>query len=453
MRWKQESADFQVRELLAEGFLRPRGPVRVYRVTKRKLTTLEAAGTLAELADVPSAEVHLAGLKDRQGVTTQYMSVRGGRPVELTLPDLDIRLAGCADEHISSEQSLGNAFQIRLRAVQPDELAALRVGLDEVRRHGLVNYFDEQRFGNLTHGQGWIAKGLMRGRIEAALRRLLTAPSNSDDRREAAFKDAVDRDWGDWGTCRDHAGRRGKHHSLFEHLRDAPRDFEGAFRHISSRLRLIHLYAFQSHLWNRAVASYVADLIGLGELRIADGVEGPLLFHAGELPVDLTRATFRLPGPGLEDVAVPEQRRHLEEVLAQHRMVPDQLRIDLPGFQLKGEDRALVIRPRGLRMHAERVPGPHPRWTVELAFELPRGAYATLLLRRLTARRARGPLDPWDARFAQPGLMPRAQAPGRGEEPRAPGRAAPGASPRGARPDRGGRADAARGGGARRPAH
>lgn len=409
MRWKQEVGDFRVRELLAEGYLRPRGPVRVYQVTKRKLTSLEAAAILAELAGVPAAEVQMAGLKDRQGVTVQYMSIRGGKPVEADDERLAIALAGFADEPLRSEHSLGNAFRIRLRAVQPEELASLRAGLTEVRRHGLVNYFDEQRFGNLTHGQGWIAKGLIRGRTEAALRRLLTSRSDHDDPREAAFKEAVERDWGDWSACRDHAGRRGKHHSLFEHLREAPQDFAGAFQHVSARLRLIHLYAFQSHLWNRAVASYMAELVGLGELRLADGIEGPLVFHVGEVPVDLREASFRLPGTGLEDVDVPEQRRHFEEALAQHRLVADDLRIDLPGFQFKGEDRALVVRPRSLEMHAERVGGAIPRWTVELSFELPRGSYATLFLRRLGARRARGPLDPWDERFVQPGLAPHAR--------------------------------------------
>ena len=410
MRWKQEVGDFRVRELLEEGFLQPRGPVRVYKVTKKKLTTLEAASALADLADVPRAEVHFAGLKDRQGVTTQFMSVRGGRPVEVNEPELSIALAGCADDHLTSERSRGNAFRVRLRAVEPDELADLRRGLSEVRRHGVVNYFDEQRFGNLVHGQGWIAKGLIRGQTEAALRRLLTARSPRDDRRTRAFKDAVDADWGDWAECREHAGRHGAHHSLFEHLRDHPDDFAGAFQHVSTRLRLIHLYAFQSHLWNRAVASYIAELVGFGELRLADGVEGPLVFHAGELGVDLNEATFRLPGEGLEDVTDGTQRRHLEEALAHHRLVADQLRIDVPGFQLKGEERALVLRPHDASMSAERVPGHAARWTVELRFELPRGAYATMVLKRLLARHARGPVDPWSERFAQPGLQPTANA-------------------------------------------
>ena len=43
MRIKQRLDDFRVRELLAPDFLQERGEYRVYRVTKRKLTSLEAA--------------------------------------------------------------------------------------------------------------------------------------------------------------------------------------------------------------------------------------------------------------------------------------------------------------------------------------------------------------------------------------------------------------------------
>ena len=46
---------------------------------------------------------------------------------------------------------------------------------------------------------------------------------------------------------------------MFEHLRRKPDDWAGAFHRISTRERLIHLYAFQSHLWNLAVESWFEE--------------------------------------------------------------------------------------------------------------------------------------------------------------------------------------------------
>src|SRR5262249_60941070 len=99
---KSRARDFRVRELLDERYLRERGRFRVYLVTKTKLTSLEAAARLADMAGVPASDVGIAGLKDRQGVTTQYMSVRSKRPVFLKTPALRIETAGFADSALTS---------------------------------------------------------------------------------------------------------------------------------------------------------------------------------------------------------------------------------------------------------------------------------------------------------------------------------------------------------------
>ena len=60
-----------------------------------------------------------------------------------------------------------------MRALTEEDLApAATLAAAEVNRLGVVNYFDRQRFGSLKHGQGFIAKDLMRGDFEAALQQL-----------------------------------------------------------------------------------------------------------------------------------------------------------------------------------------------------------------------------------------------------------------------------------------
>ena len=394
MKIKHKPGDFRVRELLDDRYLQESGKHRVYLVTKRKHTSLEAAERLASLANMKAADVSMAGLKDRQGVTSQYMSLPGGKRVQFDSQELKIQPVGSALEPLSPEFSRGNAFDLRLRDLTPAELNLLRANRDLVGRLGVPNYFDEQRFGNLRHEQGWIAKGLMLGQYEAALRRLLCAESPFDGAKERAFKQGLDAAWGEWGQCREIAGRFGQHHSIFEHLRREPRDFRGAFFHVSSRLRLIHLYAWQSHIWNRAVASCFAALCGRGGGRLAESIEGPLVFQSKKLDLDPEwQGRFRLPGDGLRDVGDPEQHRYLSDALAHEGLVPDQFRIEgVSGFQLKGEDRHLFVRPHSMRMKLpERASD--PRDTAQLSFELPRGAYATLVVRGLLARPIAGVID------------------------------------------------------------
>jgi len=448
MRLKQRIEDFRVRELLAPDVVGAQGDWAVYRVTKRKLTSLEAAARVAQAAGVPSGEVSMAGLKDRQGVTIQHMALHGGRPITLHDPDLRVETIGRARAELDAEASEGNAFELVLRALDARELALLRTNLAQLREHGLVNYFGDQRFGNLRHGQGWIARELMHGEPERALRALLTGLSQHDDRESAAFKLALGRAWGDWAACRDVAGRFGAHHSVFEHLKRNPDDFAGAFQHVSTRLRLIHLYAFQSHLWNRAVAEYVRLVVPPAERIVIESVEGPLVFPSGALPLEppgpppqpAMGESFRLPGERLADVEHPLQRALLEDALAAERMVPAEFTIQgVPGFQIKGEDRPLLVRPRHLRVRpAEPDPLNWPLRLVKVRFELPRGAYATLVVQRLV--RSSGEPDSSERRRAGGARADRARGPDRG--PR--GEQAPrqGGAPR---PERGERADRARG--------
>lgn len=420
MRLKERPNDFQVTELLREGLLQERGPHRVYRVTKRKLTSLEAASELARRAGVTPGEVALAGLKDRQGVTHQFMSVEGGDPVRLHGNDLSILQVGALPRPLTSEDSDGNSFKIIVRDLGDTELRRMRASLDAVREFGLPNYFDEQRFGNLRHGQGWIFVDLARGDVSEALKRLIASVSPHDKAESSRLKAALWRKWGDWRACREIAGQYGRHHSVFEHLKREPDDFIGGLHRVGTRERLIHLFAFQSHLWNRALASWLARRTS--ESFTLRGVEGKLIMPHGavELP-ESWGGVLPLPGPRLEGVTDPEQRAAFEVALKQHGLTAEQFFVDdVPGFHLAAEPRDAVVWPRELRMRPASQDNLHPgRSSVELSFALPRGAYATLVVQRMVGPRPSFGPDGGDDRTApyvgdDGGYRPRGHAPSRG---------------------------------------
>jgi tRNA pseudouridine13 synthase len=179
---------------------------------------------------------------------------------------------------------------------------------------------------------------------------------------------------------------------VFEHLAREPDDFAGAFTFVGSRLRLIHLYAWQSHLWNRTVTSYVREITPRKDLLWVDALEGRLAFARGALPMDADLGNnWRLPGPRMEDITHPRQRELYTKALELEDVRPEGFSIEgVSGFQLKGEDRDLLIRPRKLRHEPDgedRDGFPKLR----LCFELPRGSYATMVLARLFPNRSEKP--------------------------------------------------------------
>ena len=160
----------------------------------------------------------------------------------------------------------------------------------------------------------------------------------------------------------------------------------GAFRRVSSRMRLIHLYAWQSHLWNRALATHLDRSCNHSTRFTLRSREGKLVFPKGEIPVPKAwGGSLPLPGERLSGVELEDQRALFTAALADHSLTPDQLATGgVPGFALKAEPRPVVVVPADLRVRpAEPDNMNRGKEMVRVSFNLPRGSYATLAIRRL----------------------------------------------------------------------
>jgi tRNA pseudouridine13 synthase len=173
------------------------------------------------------------------------------------------------------------------------------------------------------------------------------------------------------------------------YLADHSTDFRGAIARLRPELQGMYLSAYQSELWNRMLARWLAANIPAAEL-------GDVELHRGRLPVPKrlpTEAAGRwhslilpLPCARLRPDPAAEWHPLAEAVLAEEGVTMKGLKV--PGlnkpFFSKGERRA-CLRPDGLDAVAapdELNPG---RRKVTLRFELPRGCYATMVVKRLTA--------------------------------------------------------------------
>lgn len=140
------------------------------RIEKRGLTTRDAIGRVAEASSVPAAEIGSAGMKDKNAVTTQWLSVpaRRARPAETwALPEglrvLEVTRHG---NKLRTGHLKGNRFQIRIEGATDDALERALGIVSALSTRGLANYFGAQRFGhggrNLEKGLRWLS-ALARG--------------------------------------------------------------------------------------------------------------------------------------------------------------------------------------------------------------------------------------------------------------------------------------------------
>jgi tRNA(Glu) U13 pseudouridine synthase TruD len=111
VRLKTIPEDFRVRELLEWGEV-PAAATSCTRCTRRSCRRLRRCRSWPATANVDRSAIAYAGLKDRQAVTDQFLTIER-RAVELRLPNLRVHPVGTTDRPITSRQSSGNAFDDR----------------------------------------------------------------------------------------------------------------------------------------------------------------------------------------------------------------------------------------------------------------------------------------------------------------------------------------------------
>jgi tRNA pseudouridine13 synthase len=400
MRLKQRPEDFQVTESwrFDED---PRGAWFVYLMDKQKLSTFEAVDRLCVRFKIPRASVSFCGLKDKQGRTTQLVAVER-RQIEVQDPDLRLKPLGRSRTPLSAANTTSNRFAVTVRDLSAEDVARVPAAVAEVRRLGVVNYFDSQRFGALKHGQGFIVKDLMRGDFEAALRNVLARPSELDLSGDAKVKAFWKAHWGEWDRRNPNPGAE-RYDAVVKWLRAHPTDFRGAMLRTEPRWRALQVFAYQSWLWNEGVKQYLRDVVGIRRLTAIRYQAGTLLFPR-ELDGDLVRrlrdATFPLLAPSTT-FADPVVERAALSVLGREDMGLGDLAVPgTPEIHFDPEERPLFAFP-GRLVLGEAKPDElnRGRMRVNVAFTLPPGAYATLVVKRLfhwtlEPRRSMAPAEP-----------------------------------------------------------
>src|SRR5512138_2481446 len=384
MKLKQRPEDFVVTESwrFDED---PAGDHYVYLMDKQKLTTFDAVDRICSRFKIHHAAVSYCGLKDKQGRTTQLVAVRG-QAIDLQDPDLRLKFLGRSATPLTAANTTSNRFAVTVRDLAEEDLSKLSGSVAEVHRLGVVNYFDSQRFGALKHGQGFVAKEFLRGDFETALRNLIAHPSELDQSDDARVKGFWKEHWGEWERRNPYPGAE-KYRRIVKYLAGHPNDFRGAILRTEPRWRALQVFAYQSWLWNEGAKAYLKDVVGITRLVPVRYQVGVLLF-----PRELDSATADLLNPKTFPLLGPDStfddekvKRAALGVLKRDDMTLASLSVPkTPEIHFDHEERPLLVHPGRLTVGAaQRDELNKGRLRVNVAFTLPPGAYATLVVKRL----------------------------------------------------------------------
>ena len=385
MKLKCQPDDFRVEEL-TEAHPGQAGRFTFYRLSKRDIGTIEAVEAICRRWNLSNRQVHYAGLKDRHAATVQYLTIADGPSRDMRTSLFELEPIGRLARPYTSGQLVGNRFELVLRDLDAPESARALEAIGDIPAVGLPNYFDDQRFGSVGRSGEFVAAAWLRGDHERALRLAMAEPNPSDRSATKAEKSILRTRWGDWAEAK-RLLPRSSARSIVTYLVDHPADFRGAFARLRKEMRMLWFSAFQSHLWNLILA------------RRLEALARP----EGLVPVSLKLGTFPFPGKleperveSLRDASLPlpcartplppdPLGEAVAHALAPFRLEWKDLRIKhLKDIFFSKGSRPCLFFPRELHAISE-DDAMHPgRLALRLRFELSKGSYATILVKRIT---------------------------------------------------------------------
>lgn len=326
-----------------------------FAVQKRNVSTLEAINRLARELQVHPRNFGYAGLKDKNAVTTQILSVEGVPPervLKIEQPAIEVLWAERHAHKLRVGHLRGNRFGITVRDLAYDHLPAIKTGMERLATDGVPNRFGAQRFGNKNDSH-LIGKALVKAEWETVVHYMLTddIPQANDVarriRRELARKSA-----------------------------------EKAVICIPHRLRKLFLSAYQAYLFNCLLEKRSPHLGKLLDGDLAVKHDNGAFFLVTNARTEQRRADALEISPS-GPIFGYKMRLPTDDVLALETsiLVDEGIRFEafrkVMGVRLPGTRRALRMR---IRCHEVSTVD---NTDIRLNFTLPAGGYATVVLEEI----------------------------------------------------------------------
>lgn len=350
-------------------------------VEKTGLTTHDLVHRVGRALNVAPREIGYAGLKDARARTRQTLSLSGVKAEQalgLDLPGVRVLAAAPHRNKLRLGHLAGNRFTIRVREVVPDALERALDILHVLSDLGVPNRFGDQRYGSLGNSH-LIGRAIVRGDFDAASRLIVGDPATI---RDGAWRAAAQAyiDGAPAAALEKLPQRFRNERNLLRALAQGESARQAVLALPRPLLRL-YLSAYQSSLFDRIVDMRLGSLARLwpGDLacKHVNGATFAVEDAAAEQPrADAFEISPTAPLYGCKVTLAKGQAGLLEEALLEKEgLTPESFRLG-GGLDMDGERRPLRVP---LADAEARLEG----GDLLLAFRLPKGSYATSVLREV----------------------------------------------------------------------
>jgi len=352
-------------------------------VEKRGITTLEAIRRIARALKVSERDIGYAGMKDAVGVTRQTISlqrVKAEDALALVLDGVRIVSAIRHTNKLKLGHLKGNHFKIAVRGVAAGSDLTAQAVLKILQQRGVPNYFGYQRYGALGNSH-LIGAALLGRDWQGAIDRMM---GTADTVRDPGWCSAiVSYQQGDLSAALEQMPRHCRsERDVLQRLLAKPGAWEKAFAVIHPRLRKLYLSAYQSYLFDKVVALRLAaiDQVMAGDLawKHLNGA----CFLVEDADAEAARAAvFEISASG--PLFGSKMKQPGGDVLTREQRILADEGIRMEDFDL-GSGLCMEGERRPLRVQLGDCDCRVADGVMLLEFSLPKGSYATSVLREIT---------------------------------------------------------------------
>ncbi len=390
---KKNTEDFHVQEIISSIFLNQISPDKttsnifpVYEIRKKGMDSSHAILTLRKKTGL---DLKIVGIKDAKATTIQYASSSSSKTKKviknIDLGKIKLTLIGFSRKPIEKNNLVGNTFDIRIVEPKRQKLDNISQFLHDI--NSLGNYYGLQRFGSERLVTHLVGKAILERKFDKAIEILLTYTTKYDSKFSREIREKLKDIKNNPNLIHEIPPGMDIEKNIAAAIIKG-KDSISALRTIPINIRRLFVQAFQAFLFNKTLSIAIKNDFSLNvpeendlcfDVFADDLIFGKIRKYEKEKPTDgrIQRLPIiRLPGysfqPGKNrfDKIIKELMTY-ENIAAKDFFIKEMQELSESGgfrqacyvcknFKYKREENSLLV-----------------------GFSVPKGSYATVLLREL----------------------------------------------------------------------
>ena len=387
---KKNTEDFHVQEIINDIFLSQISPEQtasnifpVYEIRKKGIDSSHAILTLRKKTGL---DLKIVGIKDAKATTIQYASSSTRKVIKnIDLGKIKLTLVGYSRKPIEKNNLVGNTFEIRIVEPKRDKLDNISQFLYDINNLG--NYYGLQRFGSERLVTHLVGKAILERKFDKATEILMTCTTKYDSKFSREIREKL----------RDIKSNPNLLHEIppgmdiEKNLAQAilrGKDPISALRTIPINIRRLFVQAFQAYLFNKTLSVAIRDDFSLNipeENDLCfDVYDDSLIFgkirkYEKEKPTD--SRIHRLPIIRLPGYSFQPGKNRFDKILkdfmkSENMTAKDFFIKEMQELSESGGFRQACFVCKNFKHKIEKN-------SLLVGFSVPKGSYATILLREL----------------------------------------------------------------------